>query len=90
MRAWRLRAAALSVALLLLLSPALAAACTLMQVTRGGDLVVYFTKFVEEDKTGGRYKKCKIVTKRRADTKTFRVTPFRQDATVVVHRSNWP
>lgn len=70
---------------------ALAADCTLVSVAKGkADLVVYFTKFREEDKTAGKYKACKLVSKKRPGSKSFRVTPFRQDATVVVHRSNWP
>jgi len=84
---------ALGVVLAAHLAPAaaLAADCTLLKVAKGkADLVVYFTKFVEEDKTGGRYKRCKIVKKAREGTQTFRITPFRQDASVVVHRSNWP
>lgn len=76
-----------------LIAPAAARAqdCTLVRVDKGkADLVVYFTKFREEDKTRGRYKSCKIVSKKRPGSKSFKITPFRQDATVVVHRSNWP
>ena len=51
---------------------------------------MYFTKFVEEDATKGKYRQCRIVATKAAGTRTFVVTPFRQDATVVVHRSNWP
>lgn len=72
-------------------APATAAACRLTPVSKGkSDLVVYFTKFAKEDKTGGRYKKCRLVSKPGPETKTFRVTRFRQDANVVVLRSNWP
>lgn len=83
----------LGLALLVVLTPQLvhAAPCTLMSVTQGkAELIVYFTKFVAEDKTEGRYKKCRIVKKPIEGTQTFRVTPFRQDANVVVHKSNWP
>ena len=53
-------------------------------------LVVFFTKFPGEDKSGGRYKTCKLVDKLTDGTDTFMVTPFRPDATLVVHPSNWP
>jgi len=83
--------AALCAAALSLPTAALAAPCTLMAKAKGGvDLTVYFTKFAAEDKTGGRYKKCRIVTKGTEGTKTFRITPFRQDANVVVLKGNWP
>ncbi len=83
--------AVLGLMLGLLPLPALAARCTLMPLSKGkADLSVYFTKFAGEDTTGGRYKKCRLVSKATEGTKTFRVTPFRQDASVVVTRANWP
>lgn len=78
---------------LALVAPAAARAeppCTLMEVSDGATLVVYFTKFPKEDQTGGRYAKCRLVKKKGEGTVTFKVTPFRPDATIVVHRSNWP
>lgn len=87
----RLGFAALCLAALSLPTAALAAPCTLMAKAQGGvDLTVYFTKFAAEDKTSGRYKTCRIVTKGTQGTKTFRITPFRQDANVVVLKGNWP
>ena len=73
-------------------SSARAEPCTLIPAAKGekADLLVYFTKFVEEDATKGKYRQCRIVATKAAGTRTFVVTPFRQDATVVVHRSNWP
>lgn len=53
-------------------------------------LVVFFTKFPGEDKTDGRYKSCKLVKSKQDGTETFFVTPFRPDAKLVVHPSNWP
>jgi len=66
--------------------------CTLLAVTKPEEAQhkVYFTKFLKEDNTGGKYKKCRIVTTREPGTETFFVTPFRQDATIVVHKDNWP
>lgn len=64
--------------------------CTLMEVTAQAELVVFFTKFPKEDQTGGRYAKCRRVKKKVVGTITYRVTPFRPDATVVVHPANWP
>lgn len=63
-----------------------------MRVTDKGAarLVVFFTKFPGEDKSAGRYKACKLVDKAAPDTETFIVTPFRPDANVIVHPSNWP
>lgn len=71
---------------------ALAAECTLLERPPGekAELVVYFTRFEKEDASGGAYKKCRLVRKAQEGTQTFVVTQFRQDATVVVHRSNWP
>lgn len=76
----------------MLLVPAAASACTLMRAksAKAAQLRVYFTKFAKEDKTGGKYRSCRIVRDMQSGTKTFHVTPFRQDANVVVHRSNWP
>lgn len=73
-------------------APSLAGACTLFQVQSAGEakLKVFFTRFESEDKTGGKYKKCRIVKKKDEKSETFFITPFRQDATVVVHRENWP
>jgi hypothetical protein len=78
----------------ILLSPAssFAADCTLLAVNKaeGATHRVYFTKFAKEDNSGGKFKKCRIVTKAESGTQTFYVTPFRQDATVTVHKDNWP
>lgn len=73
-------------------SPALATPCTLLAVDKPTDakLKIYFTRFPKEDNTGGKYKQCRIVKKAEDGTTTFFVTPFRQDATDVVHESNWP
>lgn len=72
--------------------PAAGAGCTLQRVSapKGADLRVYFTRFPSEDTSNGKYAACKIVKAKKAETKTFYVTPFRQDATVVVLRKNWP
>jgi len=69
-----------------------AAPCTLVRVEDKSQarLVVFFTKFPGEDKSEGRYKACKIVPKAVEGSETFLVTPFRPDATLVVHPSNWP
>jgi hypothetical protein len=82
----------LATALLVYHSSAFAAPCTLHAVDQADQakIKVYFTKFVQEDNSGGRYKACKIVSRTDKDTITFFITPFRQDATVVVHKSNWP
>lgn len=53
-------------------------------------LIVYFTRFPSEDKTGGKYRGCKIVSKPEPGATKFFITPFRQDANLVVHKSNWP
>lgn len=78
----------------ILVPPALglAATCKLQAVGKPEDAKhrVYFTKFLKEDTTNGRYKGCKIVRRPDKDTETFFVTPFRQDATIIVHRDNWP
>jgi hypothetical protein len=73
-------------------SAALAARCTLLPVKKASEaaLVVYFTRFLTEDKTEGKYKICRVVKKAETGTQTFFVTPFRQDANLVVHESNWP
>lgn len=79
------------VLLVVALVPGLAYACTLLAVpAEKAQLKVYFTKFVKEDTSGGKYKSCRIVTQAEKDTTTFFITPFRQDATLVVHESNWP
>jgi len=72
--------------------PSVAAACSLLRVeaAKGADLIVYFTRFKNEDNTEGKYKKCRLVKQRRDDTKSFFVTPFRQDANVIVHEDDWP
>lgn len=63
--------------------------CVLTEIkdAKAAALKVYFTKFLKEDNTNGRYKNCRIS---KAGGEAFFVTPFRQDATVVVHKSNWP
>ncbi len=71
---------------------ATAAPCTLMRVEQreAAQVIVFFTKFAGEDKTDGRYKACKLVKTKVEGTEAFFVTPFRPDATLVVHPSNWP
>lgn len=66
--------------------------CLLLEASRVEDaeLKVYFTKFPKEDTSSGKYRGCRKVKKAEAGATTFFVTPFRQDATVVVHPSNWP
>jgi outer membrane lipoprotein-sorting protein len=80
------------VLVLLVTAPALASACTLFAApsAKEAKLKVFFTRFESEDTSGGKYKKCRIVKKKDEKTETFFITPFRQDANVVVHRSNWP
>jgi hypothetical protein len=78
------------VVIALLLSPSgIALACKLTKVAdaKSAELKVYFTRFPKEDTTGGKYKACRIV---KDGGTAFFVTPFRQDATVVVHPDNWP
>jgi len=74
------------------IKPAQASRCTLMKVSSAdkAELRVYFTRFTKEDSTGGRYKKCRLVKRSNAGTQTFFITPFRKDAGVIVHPSNWP
>jgi hypothetical protein len=74
---------------LLLFAGGSALACKLTKVddVKKAELKVYFTRFPKEDTTNGKYKTCKIV---RDGGTAFFVTPFRQDATVVVHPDNWP
>lgn len=69
-----------------------AAPCTLMRVEQreAAQLIVFFTKFAGEDKTDGKYKACRLVKAKVEGTEAFFVTPFRPDATLVVHPSNWP
>lgn len=91
----RLAAQALTLVTSLLVGPLAAQAaepCTLLLSPKAetAQHKVYFTKFKKEDNTGGRYKKCRIVTSPEPGTETFFVTPFRQDATLIVHPSNWP
>lgn len=78
----------------LLVYPSIAGAtgCTLVEVPENAapKLRVYFTKFPTEDNTAGRYKKCRIVKQPAEGGETFSVTPFRQDANLIVHPSNWP
>ena len=71
---------------------AFAEECTLVEAKTPGEaqLRVYFTKFATEDRTDGKYKKCRIVAKATAATQTYHVTQFRRDANVVVLRANWP
>lgn len=66
--------------------------CTLMKVSASdkAKLKVYFTRFAKEDSSSGRYKKCRLVRSAVAGTTTFYVTPFRKDAAVIVHKTNWP
>jgi hypothetical protein len=66
--------------------------CTLLAVDKAENAKhrVYFTKFQKEDTSQGRYKRCRLVTKADKGTETFFVTPFRQEATLIVHRDNWP
>jgi len=85
-------ALALSALGLVMPIPARAAECTLLRVENAKEatLRVYFTRFDSEDKTGGRYKNCKIVKSAAAGTQTFAITKFRQDANLIVHPENWP
>lgn len=85
-------AAIVIAALFSLPSLASAAPCTLKRAksAKAAKLVVYFTKFAKEDKTGGKYKKCRIVEAAESGTTTFHITPFRQDANLVVMKTNWP
>jgi hypothetical protein len=74
-------------------APSIALAeCTLIEVKKaeGAQIKVYFTKFPQEDTSKGAYKACKILKAAAPGASAFFVTPFRQDATVVVHKSNWP
>jgi hypothetical protein len=68
-------------------STALACKLTKVAAAKDAELKVYFTRFPKEDTTGGKYKACKLV--KQGGTRFF-VTPFRQDANVVVHTDNWP
>lgn len=88
----RLAPAAVLVLGLGLALPGLASACTLFGVPSAGEaqLKVFFTRFESEDNTGGKYRKCRIVKKRDGGAQTFFITPFRQDANVVVLKENWP
>jgi hypothetical protein len=88
----RLVTAAAFAAITLSAHLAAAAPCSLLAVAKPDQAKhrVYFTKFVKEDTSGGKYKACRIVQKADAGTETFYVTPFRQEATIVVHKSNWP
>jgi hypothetical protein len=86
--------AALAVAAGLLMAPTVATAsgCTLIRVSTRDEATfrVYFTRFAQEDKSAGKYKKCRIVKTPVADSKTFLITPFRQDANLIILRSSWP
>ncbi len=84
--------ASLFLALVLMMAPSSALACTLLKArsAKEADVLIYFTKFLKEDNSSGKYKRCRLVSRRQSDTKLFFVTPFRQDASVVIHRSNWP
>jgi hypothetical protein len=84
--------AALVALLLALPDVAAAAGCTLLEQPRaeGAKLKVFFTRFAREDTSGGKFKECRLVTRAEAETLRFFVTPFRQDADVVVHADNWP
>jgi hypothetical protein len=86
------RAASVAISLLGLFLSSAAAACTLVEVGASDKPLhrVYFTRFPTEDNTGGRFKHCKIVKKPAPGAETFTVTPYRQDATDIVHKSNWP
>lgn len=85
-------AAVVTAVLLLFPIPASATTCTLMRVKSAAkaDLKVFFTRFEKEDRTGGRYRRCKLVTAKQDGTRTFLITPFRQDANLIVLRKNWP
>jgi hypothetical protein len=86
------RAASVAISLLGLFLSSAAAACTLVEVGPGDKPLhrVYFTRFATEDNTGGKFKHCKIVKKPTPEAETFTVTPYRQDATDIVHKTNWP
>jgi hypothetical protein len=78
-------------ALALAASPALAE-CKLHRAQSPAEakLIVFFTRFETEDKTGGKYKRCRLLAKAEPGSEAFVITEFRKDANVVVHRSNWP
>jgi hypothetical protein len=84
--------AALVSLLLAVPDAAAAAGCTLLEHPRaeGAKLKVFFTRFAREDTSAGKFKQCRLVTQAEAETVRFFVTPFRQDADVVVHTDNWP
>jgi hypothetical protein len=88
------RRLAVAAALLTILSPGVAAArtCALLAQERaeGAKLKVYFTRFLKEDNSGGRYRGCRLLRRPEEGATPFFVTPFREDADVVVHRDNWP
>ena len=69
-----------------------AEACVLRELAaaEGAEHRIYFTRFEKEDTSDGRFRACRLTKKADGATATFFVTPFRQDATVVVHRANWP
>ena len=69
-----------------------ARSCTLIELAsaEGAKLKVYFTQFLKEDRSEGRYRTCRRVRRAEPDTIPFFVTPFREDADLVVHRDNWP
>lgn len=92
------RRIAIGMAFALLLLPAAVAradaneGCELYEVddARDAELVVYFTKFLDQDETDGSFRDCVLVDEPTDTSQAFYVTLFRQDATVVVHPSNWP
>lgn len=88
-----LRQALLAVTLLLAPLTAWAEKCVLREVDAkdAPKHKVFFTKFEKEDSSGGRFRQCKIVKTPAPNEETFTITPFRQDATVVVFRATgWP
>ncbi len=74
------------------ISPSIAAPCLLSPTDSAekANLKVYFTQFKKEDRTNGKYRNCRLVSSKTKGAVFFYVTPFRQDAEVVVHRRNWP
>jgi hypothetical protein len=68
-------------------APAIACKLSKSNDPKTAQMKVYFTRFPKEDTSAGKYKACRLV---KEGGTTFFVTPFRQDATVVVHPDNWP
>lgn len=81
----------LGAALISVMLPA-QSACLLVEVfdPNGAEHRVYFTNFRREDDSNGRFQSCRLLDEPAPGAQPFFVTKFRQDASVVVHRDNWP